>query len=165
MKLVTFGALCVLALLVAIGSRVDRRCLATSASVILGNWLLFSMPWIYAPASFAFVAKAAGFHVHQIDGWAIIELCSLICIIGCCWRVWWGPLLWIPTLVNLVMYAVAYANDLEYIQYQSVLDASLSVQLAVVFLIGGPSCADRVSRCWRVHRVVRDPTRDVANRV
>lgn len=160
--LVSFGVACGLAIAVAWLSQADRRCLATSASVIGGNWLLFSMPWIYAPASFAFVAHGFGIKASQLTGWSIIELCTLICLIGCCWRVWWGPLLWAPTLVNLVMYAVAYANDLEYIAYQSVLDASLSVQLAVVFLIGGPGCADRVSRRWRVYRMVRDASHRVA---
>lgn len=161
-KLVTFGALCVVAVAVSALTGNDRRCLFTAALVILGDWLLFSMPWIYAPASLAFVAKGVGLSMRQIDGWAMIDLCAMICLIGCCWRVWWGPLLWVPLLVNLVMYAVAYANHLDYISYQNVLDASLSVQLATVFLIGGPGCADRVSRCWSLRRVVRRAPRDVA---
>lgn len=161
-KLVTFGALCVAAVLVGALSTNDRRCLFTAALVILGDWLLFSMWWIYAPASLPYVAEGVGLYIRHIDAWAMIDTCALVCLIGCCWRVWWGPLLWAPTLVNLVMYAVAYANDLEYIAYQSVLDASLSVQLAVVFLIGGPGCADRVSRRWRVYRMVRDASHRVA---
>jgi hypothetical protein len=162
LKLVTFGALCVAAMFVAAMSSHERRCLFTAALIILGDWLLFSMPWIYAPASLPFVAWNVGVHIHQIDAWALIDLCAMICLIGCCWRVWWGPLLWLPLLVNLVMYAVAYANHLDYIHYQNVLDASLSVQLAAVFLVGGPGCADRLSRCWSLRRVVRCAPRDVA---
>lgn len=153
-KLVIFGVLCVASILIGAFARQDSRTLAVSGGVIAGNWLLFSMPWIYAPASFAFVVNAAGVSCSQLDGWAIIELCALITLVGVCWRVWWGPMLWAPSLINLTMYAVAYANHLEYVEYQNVLDASLSVQLAVIFVLGGPGCADRVLRCWRVCRLV-----------
>jgi len=153
-KLVIFGTLCVAAILVGLCSRQDRRTLAIGGSVIAGNWLLFSMPWIYAPASFAFLAYGVGIECSQLDGWAVTELCTLATLIGVCWRAWWAPLLWSPSLINLAMYAVAYANHLEYIDYQNVLDASLSVQLAVIFVWGGPGCADCVLRCWRFCRVV-----------
>ncbi len=161
-KLVTFGILCIAAVLVGALSANDRRCLFTAALVILGDWLLFSMWWIYAPASLPYVAQGVGLYIRHIDAWAMIDLSAMICLIGCCWRVWWGPLLWLPLLVNLVMYAVAYSFDLEYANYQNVLDASLSVQLATVFLVGGPGCADRLSRCRWFHRVVRGAPRDVA---
>lgn len=161
-KLVIFGGLCVLAVLVGALSTQDRRCLFTGALIILGDWLLFSMWWFYAPASLPYVAKGAGLHLTHLDSWAMIDLCAMVCLIGCCWRVWWGPLLWLPLLINLVMYAVAYSFHLDYISYQNVLDASLSVQLATVFLVGGPGCADRLSRCWGVFRVVRSAPRDVA---
>lgn len=161
-KLVIFGGLCTLAVLVAGMSAHERRCLFTAALIILGDWLLFSMWWIHAPASLPYVAKGVGVHLTHLDSWAMIDLCAMICLIGCCWRVWWGPLLWVPLLINLVMYAVAYANHLDYIDYQNVLDASLSVQLATVFLVGGPGCADRLSRCWSLRRVVRRASRDVA---
>lgn len=150
-KLVTFGTLCVIAFLVALCSKDDRTCLTKAAGAILLGWLLFSMPWIYAPASYAFLVGAPA---RQEDGWALFDLLGLVVVTLSCWRVWWGPLLWSPYLITLTMYAVAYANHLEYNQYETVLDASLSVQLAVIFLIGGPSCADRVFNCWRRVRSV-----------
>lgn len=148
-KLVTFGVLCALAVLVSAASVTERRCLMASALVIAGNWLLFSMPWIYAPASFEFVMSGWGLPGTQEDGWAILDLCSLVAIVGCCWRSWWGPLLWSPYLVTLSMHAVAYSSHLKYGEYQGVLDASLAVQLAVIFLIGGPEVANRVLDRWR----------------
>jgi len=151
-KLVIFGGLCVLAVLVGALSTQDRRCLFTGALIILGDWLLFSMWWIYAPASLPYVAKGAGLHLTHLDAWAMIDLCAMVCLIGVCWRVWWGPLLWMPLLTNLVMYAVAYSFHLDYSCYQNGLDAMLSLQLATVFLVGGPGCADRVSHCWRLYR-------------
>jgi len=156
-KLVTFGALCTIAFLVAMCAKDDRACLTKAAGAILLGWLLFSMPWIYAPASYAFLIGAPA---RQEDGWALFDLAGLIVVTLCCWRVWWGPLLWSPYLITLSMYAVAYANHLEYEDYETVLDASLSVQLAVIFLIGGPGCADRLLDCWRSVRGVGVPARD-----
>lgn len=150
-KLVTFGSLCTIAFLVALCAKNDRACLTKAAGAILLGWLLFSMPWIYAPASYAFLIGAPA---RQEDGWALFDLIGMVFVVLSCWSVWWGPLLWIPYLITLTMYAVASANHLEYNQYETVLDASLSVQLAVIFLIGGPGCADRLLDCWRSVRGV-----------
>lgn len=151
MKLATFAALHVLAIAVAACSRHDRPCAVKVAGILAINWLLFSLPWIYAPASYAFLV---GIPARQEDGWALFDLLSMMSVIVVCWRVWWAPVIWSIYLVMLSMHAVAWANGLEYIDYAAVLDAGVAVQLAVIFMVGGPGCADRLLAGWGRFRSV-----------
>lgn len=132
----------------------ERDCLALASWVLFGNWLLFSMPWIYAPASPAFIAYAWGLEVSNKDMWAFADLVSLVLVAIKCRHAWWSPLLWIPYLITLTMHSIAWCNGLEYIDYRAVLDASLVVQLAVIFTLGGGGCADRLSDLWGLRGVV-----------
>jgi len=161
-KLVTFGLLCAAAFIVAAYSREDRRCVMVAAGVVWINWLLFCMPWIYNPASPAHLMKLAGFDVQHSDMWAVADLLSLVTIILCCRRQWWSPVLWAPYLVTLAMLAVAWANNMEYVQYRAVLDAALVAQLATLFVVGGGGCADRVFDCCRSLRRLGGGARKLA---
>ncbi len=145
MKLVTFAVICLSSIAVAACSRHDRSCAVKVACIITLNWLLFAMPWIYAPASYAFLVGAPA---RQEDGWALFDLLSMMAVINVCWRVWWAPVIWSIYLVMLSMHAVAWANGLEYLDYAAVLDAGVAVQLAVIFMVGGPGCADRLLAGW-----------------
>lgn len=145
MKLATFAVLLVLAIVVASCSRYDRPCLVKVAYILAANWLAFSMPWIYAPASYAFLLGAPA---RQEDGWALFDLLSMVGVITVCWRVWWAPVIWSIYLIMLTMHVVAWANGLEYVEYAAVLDTGVAVQLAVVFMVGGPGCADRLLASW-----------------
>lgn len=148
-KLVTFGLLCVAALVVAAHSREDRAFAKMAGWTVLVNWALFVMPWVYNPLSLAHLAKIAGLPVRHEDMWALTDLASIF-IVGYAGRhVWWAPIIWSLHMSMLAMLSVAWANSLEYIQYSAVLDVCLIVQLAVLFLVGGEGCADRLSDCWR----------------
>lgn len=147
-KLVTFGLLCVAALVVAAHSREDRAFAKVAGWTVLGNWALFVMPWVYNPLSIAHLLKVAGLPIGHEDAWALTDLASIF-IIGYAGRhVWWSPIIWSLHMSMLAMLSVAWANSLEYIQYSAVLDACLIVQLAVLFLVGGEGCADHLSSLW-----------------
>jgi hypothetical protein len=163
-KLITFGLLCAAALVVAAFAREDRRCIFVAALVVAVNWLLFSMPWIYNPASLAHLLVTAGMPVEHADMWAVTDLISLITVIVACRHLWWAPVLWAPYLVTLAMLAVAWCNSLEYVEYSAVLDAALVVQLATLFAVGGDGCADRMLDFCRSLRSVRNRTGKLARR-
>lgn len=143
-KLATFGALCALALLASLCAKKDGQVLRVAASIILGNWLLFAMPWIYAPAAPAFVLGG-----DNLDAWALADLLSMIAIGWLARDQWWAPAVWSPYLINLSMYAIAWGSNMQYIDYMYVLDAALILQLAVVLAIGGGDCADYLLDRWR----------------
>lgn len=153
-KLVTFAVLCVLSIVVAACARHDRACAVEVAGIIAVNWLACSMPWIDVNLSYSAVVKALGGTGKQTDGMALFDLIAMVMVVlvGC--RVWWSAIIWSVFFVQLTMHAVAWANDLQYADYAPVLDAALVVQLAAIFMVGGPGCADRVLRCWRFCRMV-----------
>jgi hypothetical protein len=161
-SIVTFGLICAAAVAVTSCVKVDRTAVMTAALTISANWLLFSMPWIYAPASLAFIAADIGLAVTTEETWSVIDLCSLVVVGIVCRHVWWSPILWSTYLVTLAMHAVAAANGLEYLDYRRVLDAALILQLATLFVVGGGDCADRLFDCWRSVRGVRGDSRRVA---
>ncbi len=135
---------CVTAIAVAYHAREDRDLTIMVALIIAVNWLLFAMPWIYAPASIAFIAYDFGLPARQEDGWATVDMISLMIV---AWRArdaWWSPLIWSIYLVMLAMHAIAWANGLQYVEYKYVLNAALIIQLAVIFMLGGGGCADRL---------------------
>lgn len=143
-EVVISGVSCVTAIAVACCAREDRDLAIMVAMVISANWLLFAMPWIYAPASLAFIAFDLGIPARQEDGWAAVDLISLM-IVG--WQgrdAWWSPIIWSIYLVTLAMHAIAWANELQYVEYKYVLNAALIIQLAVIFMLGGGGCADRL---------------------
>jgi len=142
LKLALFGIFCLAAVLVSLCAKRDRSVMVAISGVVTVNWLLFAMPWIYAPAAPAFVAYAIGLPVHNVDAWAAVDLLSMMAVIGVGWRTWWAPLLWSPYLVKLPTYATAYAFGFQYVDYAAVLDMGLTVQLAILFMIGGGDCAD-----------------------
>ncbi|MEH3121159.1 MAG: hypothetical protein PGN16_04130 [Sphingomonas phyllosphaerae] len=145
MKEATFGLVCLLSIAVASCARHDRACAVKVACILSVNWLLFNMPWFYPPASYAYLV---GYPARQEDGWALFDLVSLMFAVWACLRVWWAPVIWATYLNMLAMHAVAYTFSLQYVDYAAVLDAGLAVQLAVIFMVGGPGCADRLSACW-----------------
>lgn len=151
-SIVTFGLFCAASVAVSTCVRVDRGPVLIAALVIAANWLSFAMPWIYAPVSFPFVLADYGIHVRTEDTWAIVDLLSLVAVGLVCRRLWWAPILWSAYLVTLAMHAVAWANNLQYLDYRRVLDAALILQLATLFVIGGGDAANRLSDGWRWFR-------------
>jgi hypothetical protein len=148
-RIAFFGVACALAIWVASCAREERDCVLFTAGVLAVNWLLFASYWIYAPASPAFLLYAMGVQVRHEDTWALVDLASLVAVGWRCRNVWWSPILWSVYLVTLTMHVIARANDLMYLDYDEVLDAALIIQLAVIFMLGGGGCADRLSDCWR----------------
>lgn len=147
-----FGSLCAAAIIAAYCARLptgECGCAVAAAWVLAGNWLLFASAWIYAPLSPAFLLYGLGIKVMQQDMWALADLLSLIVVAHRSRHVWWGPLLWSTYLVTLSMHAIAWAADLQYLDYRSVLDASLLLQIAIILTLGGRGIADRVSAAWR----------------
>lgn len=154
-KLVTFGILCLLSIAVAGCARHDRACAVKVASIIAANWLACSMPWIDRDLSYSAIMHAWGLPAKQTDGFALFDMLALMGATRVCWRAWWAPVIWSIYLIGLTMHALAWSAGLQYVDYAAVLDAGLAVQLAVIFMVGGPGCADRVSDCWvRVRAVV-----------
>lgn len=144
--MVCYGIACGLALLVALCARQDGHVLRIGAAVIGGNWLLFAMPWIYAPAAPAFTLGGS-----NLDAWAVTDLLSMIAIGWAGQNVYWSPALWSPYLITLSMFAIAWTVGLPYLAYKYVLDAALTIQLATIFAIGGGDCADYLSDlCGRI---------------
>lgn len=143
-----FGIACVLAFLVALCARQDGHALRVGAAVLGGNWLLFAMPWIYAPAAPSFALQ-----VNNIDAWALADLLSMMAIGWAGRDAYWSPALWGPYMVTLSMFAIAWTGGLPYVEYKYVLDAALTLQLAVIFAIGGGDCADYLSDLGRRCRV------------
>lgn len=157
-KLATFGVACVAAVGVSHFAREGRRCATTAAWVILVNWLLFVWPWVHAPSSPAFIVSEYGPYTRQEDMWALTDLLSLVAIVWVCRGHWWSPAIWISYLCTLTVFAMAFLQGIEYTEYSVFLDAALVVQLAVIFTIGGPGCADYLSHRWhRLRGVVRSP--------
>ncbi len=154
MTLALFAVLCVVALVVSHFAQEERGCVVHAGWVLLINWLLFASPWIYAPASPAFLLADIGLPAEPQDMWAIADLASMIAVAVRCRHVWWGPMLWSVYMVTLCMHAVAWANGLEYLEYKAVLDASLVMQLAILFMLGGGGCADYLSDLWGRVRVL-----------
>lgn len=160
MTIALFAVLCVAAVVVSHFAHDGRDCVVFASRVLLVNWLLFASYWIYAPLSPAFMAYGAGqamgldLPVKHEDMWAIADLASMIAVAVRCRHVWWGPMLWSVYMVTLCMHAVAWANGLEYLEYKAVLDASLVMQLAILFMLGGGGCADYLSAVWRRFRRV-----------
>ena len=146
--MVFYGIACALALLVALCARQDGHVLRVGAAVLGGNWLLFAMPWIYAPAAPAFAMQ-----VSNLDAWALTDLISMVAIGWAGRDTWWSPALWSPYLVTLWTFAIAWAVGLPYVEYKAVLDAMLLIQLATIFAIGGGDCADHLSDSWKRLRV------------
>lgn len=154
MTLALFAVLCVMALVVAHFAQEERGCVVHAGWVLLINWLLFASPWIYAPLSPAFLLADIGLPAEPEDMWALADLASMIVVAIRCRNVWWGPMLWSVYMVTLCMHAVAWANGLEYLEYKAVLDASLVMQLAILFMLEGGGCADYLSAVWRRFRRV-----------
>lgn len=147
-KLATFGILCALSIAVAACARRDRSCATKVAGIIAANWLACSMPWIDRDLSYSAIVHAWGLPGKQTDGFALFDLLAMAAAIQVCWRVWWAPVIWSVYLIDLTMHALAWSAGLQHVDYASVLDAGLAVQLAVIFMVGGPGCADRLSDCW-----------------
>lgn len=153
-KLATFGILCLLALLVSLCTKGEGRTLRVAASVLAVNWLLFAMPWIYAPLAPSFIVSSAGVRVSNLDMWALADLISLM-VIGWHGRfIWWSPMLWSIYLVTLCMYSIAWALELQYVEYKYVLDGALIVQIAIILAMGGGGCADYLLDRWRRLRLL-----------
>lgn len=152
-KVAFFGVACVLAMWVASCAREERDCILFTAGALAVNWLLFASFWIYAPLSPAFLLYDVGIQVKHEDMWAITDLASLVAVGWRCRNVWWSPILWSVYLVTLTMHVIAWANDLMYLDYDEVLDAALIIQLAVIFMLGGGGCADRLLGAWSNVRI------------
>jgi hypothetical protein len=155
-----FGILCVAAIIAAYCARLpagERDCAIAAAWVLTANWLLFVLPWLYSPLSPAFLLSGAGFAVTHEDMWALADLLSLIVVAHHSRNVWWAPLLWSTYLVTLCMHAVAWSAGLQYLEYRSVLDGSLLLQIAIILTLGGRGIADRVSAAWRSRVLPRLP--------
>lgn len=141
-RLALYGTFCLLAILVTLCAKADRQMMIVTACQLFINWLLFAMPWIYPPASLAWIVSAHGIYVHNVDMWSAVDLLSLVLVGYVGWRVWWMPVLAMIYLIKLGTYAVAWATGLQYLEYRDVLDMGLTVQLAILFMIGGGDCAD-----------------------
>lgn len=148
-KLATFGLLCVAAFVVAAHSHEERKFCVFASKVVGINWLLFSMPWIYNPLSPAHIAVTWGVPAHHIDMWAICDMTAMILLATAGRNVWWSPVLWCINMSMLATYAVAWSSGMEYVEYETILDAGLVIQLATIIAVGGEGCADRLSDCWR----------------
>lgn len=147
-----FGGLCVAAITAGYCARLpagERDCAVVAAWVLAVNWLLFASAWIYAPLSPAFLLYGLGLKVTQQDMWAVTDLLSLIVVAHRSRHVWWGPLLWSTYLVTLAMHVIAWAAGLAYLEYRSVLDGSLLLQIAIILTLGGTGVGDRLSAGWR----------------
>lgn len=147
-----FGVACLLAVFVCHHAREERACLRIASWVVFANWALFASAW-YESIAPAFALDRIGIYMPPEDIWSLTDLTSLCAIIYACRRCWWAPLLWTPYLVCLCMYAVAWVNSLDYMDYKEVLDGALLVQLAVLFTLGGDACADYLSRRWGLRRM------------
>jgi hypothetical protein len=153
LKLATFAILCSLAVLFAACAKEERECALVASATILGNWFLCSMPWIYNPASFAHLAKLAGLQLSHEQTWAAIDLFSMIVICWHCRYQWWSAIMWATYMIMLTMHVVAWQTEMNYDQYETVLDAALVCQLAVIFMLGSDGVADRLLAYWRFHSV------------
>jgi hypothetical protein len=149
--LITFGVMCVAALVVATFAREQRGFAVFAGSVILLNWALFVTPWVCNELSLAHLLKLVGAPATHEDMWALTDLLSMTALVVVGRNIWWSAILWSVYFAMLAMHAVAYINDLQYVEYKGVLNAGLIVQLAVLFVVGGDGCADYLSRCWRVY--------------
>lgn len=155
-KLATFGILCLLSIAVAACARNERDCAVKVASVLTLNWLACNMPWINVDWSYSAVVHAWGLPGKQTDGFALFDFVAMVTVAYIGWDVWWSAIIWSVSFIQLTMHAVAWANGLQYADYAPVLDAALAVQIAAIFVVGGPGCADLVFRCGRFCRLVFD---------
>lgn len=152
-----FGGLITLAIFVAHFAGRSKERVIFCACIIALNWIQFAMPWIYAPASPAFLLPLIGVYADHESIWAVCDLLSLLAIGWVCRAEHWSPLVWGPYLSMLAMIAAAWVTGMEYVEYDHILNAALLVQLAAIFAIGGGGCADYLSARWRcfcamVHR-------------
>lgn len=148
-KLVFFGSACVVALVVATCAREDRRAVTLCATVLLANWLICSMPWIYLPLSYEAMTNAWGIRQPQEDGQSLADLIGLMVTAWIGREVWWGMVLPASYLGVLAMHVVAWSGHIEYQDYSLLLDAALCVQLAIILMLGGGGVSDLLRACWR----------------
>lgn len=156
-KLVLFGAACVLAVIISACSREDRRALTLCALVILADWLVSNMPWIYVDASYEAILWSWGIDQRQEDGMALSDVLALIATAWLGRGVWWGMMLPSICFAKLAMHVVAMANSLKYHEYCLILDAALCTQLAVLFALGGDGVCDLLRGGWRDRVALRLP--------
>ncbi len=154
-KLVFFGSACAVALLFAACAQHDRRVTVLCALTLLANWVVCSMPWLYLPLSYEAVTSAIGMRQPQEDGWAIADLMALAVTAWLGRAMWWGLFLPVLYLGMLAMHVIAWANHLQYQDYSLLLDATLCVQLALIFVLGGGGVADLLLSGWRGHILPR----------
>lgn len=153
MTLAFFACAVVAALVAAHFAREERTAVVRIGWVVAVNWLLFASYWIYAPASPAYIIYNAGMAygveipVTLADTWAAVDLISFVLVVFIGRNLWWSAMFWSIYLCMLTMHAVAYINDLQYLEYRNVLDAGLIIQLALLFVLGGDGLADYLSRC------------------
>lgn len=153
LKLVTFGLLCAAALVVAAHAREERRCVVIAAGIMAVNWLLFAMPWINNSVSPAHLLKLGGWHTSHEGMWALADLASLALLARHCRHLWWSGTIAAAYLGMLTTLWAAGEIGLDYDQYAYILDAALSMQLAVIFTLGGGGIVDRLSDVWRSARL------------
>lgn len=149
-KIAFFGLAGLAALTACHFAREERGCLRAAGWIVFINWALFAASW-YPPIAPAFLLADLGMPAQPEEIWALVDFASLFAVMVVCRQCWWAPLLWSPYLICLCMHVVAWVNGLNYIDYNEVLDGALLVQLAVLFMMGGGDCADRVlgSRLFR----------------
>lgn len=153
LKLATFAILCALAVLFAACAKEERECALVASATIFVNWLLCSMPWICNRASLAHLLKVAGLPLSHEQTWSAIDLASMVVICWVCRFQWWSAIMWATYMIMLTMHVVAWQMELNYDQYETVLDAALVCQLAVIYMLGSDGVADRLLACWRIHSV------------
>ena len=158
MKIAIFGILAIAALTICVLSRREERWLVTVGLCLAVNWLLFAMPWIYAPASPAFIVSGWGWGaVRQENMWALADLICL-CVIAVHCRAHFGSTIFVAQYAGcLAVYSAAYIGGLQYITYSFALDTSFLIQVAAIFTLGGPSVRDRVLHRWRGRRLAALP--------
>lgn len=149
LKLIFFGLACLTACGFAACAQYDRRSVVLCAGVLLANWLVCSMPWIYLPFSYEAVTNAIGMRQPQEDGWALADLLGLAATAWVGRRVWWGLFLPALYLGMLAMHVIAWSSSLQYQDYSALLDAALCIQLALIFALGGGGVSTLLRAGWR----------------
>lgn len=149
--MILYGLLSAAAVCMTAGAPRDERLPAFSAGlVILAGWGLFVLSWTdYAPALIT--------GLDPIDIWAFTDLMSAAAILYIARGRWWSSALWGLFCAQTILHCAHSYAGMLFAPYSTALDVLFLGQIAVLFLVGGAGCVDRLFDWYDNARDVRRP--------
>lgn len=138
------GAMCAAAVMVAAFSRHDRRELVAIGLLICANFMFCNLA--YTPYAPKYALAAIGFDVSSKELWMLADTLVSAGALILAWHRWWGWVIWVLAWVQIFAHALRMDKLVDEFLYTDVLQIVLLIQLAVLFVIGGPGLVEFLHR-------------------